>query len=262
MVRSRSFLVPVGVALAALAPKGALAGAESPTLDSTNASKPGNRISHSLLALSHGIDSLRSVAGHSSHSSHASHASHFSGSVSPPSTPAPTVPQPSGVIAGTATRLAAHLTAGQEVPAPVGAPVGGSGQFTGTLNGNVLTWRLTLGHLSGPATVSYVHLGTAGQVGSSLFKVCGPCSSPASGKLTLTQTEVIDLLAGLTYINVGTDKFPAGEVRGQINMQLPPITGGATGGGSSGGGSGGHFSHSSHASHASHASHSSHFSSY
>lgn len=253
----------MGVALAALAPKGALARADSATLNGTDAKKQGNRISHSLLALSHGISSLRSVAGHSSHSSHsshASHASHFSGSVTPPAAPAPTTSQPSGVIAGSATRLGAHLTAAQEVPAAVGAPVGASGQFTATLNGNVLNWRLTLSHLSGPATVSYVHLGTAGHVGSRLFKVCGPCSSPASGKLTLTQTEVIDLLAGLTYINVGTGKFPAGEVRGQINMQLPPI-GGGTGGGSSGG-TGGHFSHSSHASHASHASHSSHFSSY
>jgi hypothetical protein len=100
-------------------------------------------------------------------------------------------------------------------------------------------------------------MGYAGAIGPRLFQVCGPCSSPASGKVTLTQAELLDLLAGLTYINVGTSENPTGEVRGQIRFTTSASNGGSGGSGGSGagGGGGGHFSHVSHASHASHSSH-------
>lgn len=254
--RGRSFLVPVGVALAALGGRSGMAQADPVANGSVGAGSEGlrDRVAQPLLALSQAFGAATGVLGHSSHSSHISHASHFSSSPVPAPTPTPTVPAitvPS--VAASVTRFAASLTAAQEVPAPVGAPAGASGQFTASLSGSVLTWRLTLAHVSSHATAAYVHTGAAGLVGSRLFKVCGPCSSPASGKVTLNSSQIVQLLAGLTYINVGTSKNPGGEIRGQIRLQVT-VT-------SSGGGGGGGGGHVSHASHASHASHSSHFSS-
>jgi hypothetical protein len=119
----------------------------------------------------------------------------------------------------------------------------------------VLTWRLTLGHLSSTATAAVIHMGVAGSIGPTLFQICGPCTSPASGKTTLTQAQLVDLLSGLTYINVGTSQNPHGEVRGQIRLTATASSSNGTGSVGLGGSGGGHYSHVSHASHASHSSH-------
>ena len=148
-----------------------------------------------------------------------------------------------------ATNLAATLTIGQEVPKPSGAGLGATGRFTATLSGRVLSWKLTFGHLSGPAKVAVLHAGTAGVVGPRLATMCGPCSSGAHGVLVLTQAQVAAMLAGKTYINLGTSANPPGEIRGQIKRVVTSSAGVGTFQG------GGHFSHVSHASHVSHGSH-------
>jgi hypothetical protein len=159
------------------------------------------------------------------------------------------------------SRFVATLTAAQEVPAPAGAPSGASGSFTATLQGKVLTWRLSFSHLSSAATAAYIHLGGAGAVGPQLLRLCGPCGSPASGRVTLSQVQVVDLMAGLTYVNLGTSDNPHGETRGPIRVRaageiaIPSLAGGSGGSVNVGSGGGGHASHVSHASHASHSSH-------
>jgi hypothetical protein len=151
-----------------------------------------------------------------------------------------------------ATSLVATLSVGQEVPKPSVAGVGATGRFTATLSGRMLSWKLTFGHLSGPATITVLHSGTAGAVGPRFATVCSSCHSGAHGVLVLTQAQVAEMLAGKTYINLGTKANPAGEIRGQIRRIVsssggpppaPPPPGG------------GHFSHVSHASHSSHSSH-------
>jgi hypothetical protein len=128
------------------------------------------------------------------------------------------------------------------------------------LTGRVLTWRLTLAHLSSSASGSYVHLGAAGKVGPQVFRLCGPCTSPVAGKTTLTQPQVVSLIAGLTYVNVGTANNPHGEIRAQIRPQSS-ANGDANAVSAPHASHSSHASHVSHASHASHSSHSSHFSS-
>ena len=151
------------------------------------------------------------------------------------------------------TRFAATLTVGQEVPKPRLAGVGAVGHFTATLSGRLLSWKLTFSRLSAAATAAALHVGARGETGPGFAHLCGPCRSGVRGVRVLTQTQVAQMRAGVTYVNVGTSSNPRGEVRGQIRRQVtavypppPPPTGG------------GHFSHVSHASHASHASHSSH----
>src|SRR5262249_355534 len=143
---------------------------------------------------------------------HASHSSHFSSSGGSSSSSGGSSSLNVGsVTLNGASRFAATLTVAGEVPLPTGAPAGASGSFTATFQGNTLTWRLRFGHLSSAATTAYIHLGGAGKVGPQLVRLCGSCTSPASGRVTLSHTEVVDLTAGLTYINLGTSENPHGE---------------------------------------------------
>jgi CHRD domain-containing protein len=133
----------------------------------------------------------------------------------------------------------ARLDGGQETPA---ISTAGTGEFTATLNeaGTELSYELKFSGLSSNAVASHVHLGQFGVPGGVVFFLCGGGSKPAcpaSGG-TVTGTVIAsDVLAlpsqgivagdfdkvitamrqGLTYANVHTTNFPAGEIRGQIN---------------------------------------------
>src|SRR5262249_1315278 len=141
-----------------------------------------------------------------------SHVSHMSSSGSPAPAPSPTSP---ATTPASQIRFAANLTVPQEVPRPTGAS-GATGKWTASLNGTVLSWRLTVSHLSSDATASSIHAGRPGVVGRQLARLCGPCTSPASGKLHLTKAQIAALAGGLSYVNLGTAKHLNGEIRGQI----------------------------------------------
>ena len=114
----------------------------------------------------------------------------------------------------------AVLNSGQEIPHPTGAKVGASGKFTATLSGTTLTWKLTFGHLTGPATAAHVHSGVKGKAGPVLIPLCGPCTSPASGTATVTSAQASDMAAGKDYVNVHTTKNANGEIRGPIKKSM------------------------------------------
>ena len=84
----------------------------------------------------------------------------------------------------------------------------------------VLEYRLNLFRLSGPVTIAYLQ-GPAGP-GENAEKAV-PIDIPLyrdrshmSDGVTLTEEQAGQVLAGLWYVNVMTEKFPDGEVRGQI----------------------------------------------
>jgi hypothetical protein len=236
----RAFLVPLGIALAALGPQAAQSQSASsnsstllgsPAVRSTSSNEARGRLMHTLLALPQAARHLASAAAHVSHSSHASHASHtshvshashvsgsghsshFSGSI--PATPAtpkiPATQAPTGMVV-----FKAKLTVGQEVPHPKIAGVGAIGHFRATLNGTRLTWTLTSSHLSGPAGAAEVRVGRVGANGPVLAALCSKCDKFETGAVTLTPAAVADLLAGRAYVNIHTKTNPSGEVRGQI----------------------------------------------
>ena len=190
-MQRRAFLVPVGLALAALGSRSSANGsATAPTVADrgvSDADRPG-ALRQPLLALSRARRSLSGILAHSSHSSHASHASHSSHVSS--STPAPTAP----VTTGQATHLSATLSAGQEVPSVSNAGVGASGRFTATLQGRMLHWRLTFAHLSSAETAVALHVGAPGHVGPGLTAIAHAVHSPATGTIVLSQSQVSELL--------------------------------------------------------------------
>ncbi len=128
----------------------------------------------------------------------------------------------SGAVAGRAMtpmkmKWTVTLNTAQEIPKETGAPAMASGKFTAeVVAGKTLKWTLTFSHLSGPATAAHIHLGTKGKSGPVLIPLCGPCKSPVSGSVKVTDAQMTDLINGKTYVNVHTAKNPNGEIRGQV----------------------------------------------
>lgn len=139
----------------------------------------------------------------------------------------------------------AKLTGFQETPA-ISTP--GHGKFQAKLSDDetTVTFELTYADLKGvdeggAPTVAHVHLGQRGVAGGAAVFLCGGGGKPACPKQPATVTgtfNAADVMAlpaqgldagglaeliqaaraGVTYVNVHTTHFPAGEIRGQIHF--------------------------------------------
>lgn len=120
----------------------------------------------------------------------------------------------------TATKVTAKLTAAKEVPAPTGSPTG-TGTFTGTIGAKrVLNWKLTFTGLTSATAGAHIHIGKKGKTGPVAIVLCGTtCSSPKTGRVTLTVAQAKSIKAGGAYVNVHTTTNPSGEIRGQIAIK-------------------------------------------
>lgn len=121
-------------------------------------------------------------------------------------------------------KFGAKLTRGAEVPKPAGVPANATGTFAVTTvepkTGKVkLTWKLTFAHLSGKAMAAHIHIGKRGKSGNVLVALCTPCRSGQTGKALIARSVEDALEAGKTYVNVHTQRNPAGEIRGQIKLK-------------------------------------------
>ncbi|MCI0420864.1 MAG: CHRD domain-containing protein [Acidobacteria bacterium] len=132
----------------------------------------------------------------------------------------------------------ARLSGFEEVPA---ISTTGQGEFTGKLNedGNMLSYELSYSNLTG-ATVSaaHIHIGQRSVNGGVMAFLCGGGNKPAcpvSGTVTgnivasdvtavasqgIAAGEFAEMLrairSGNSYVNVHTNLYPGGEIRGQI----------------------------------------------
>jgi hypothetical protein len=140
----------------------------------------------------------------------------------------------------------ASLDAAQAIATNMGsASASGTGSATGTYDTitNILTWEVSVSGLSAPATLAHFHgpspgpgtnAGVRVELPSlSLGTLAGNTSGDFSGSVDLdlltnpplpaggaAQLES-ELLGGLWYLNVHTTAFPAGEIRGQVNVPEP-----------------------------------------
>jgi hypothetical protein len=146
--------------------------------------------------------------------------------------------------AGLDETLVAGLTGFQEVP-PVSTAA--SGTFQAIIHGDedALDYELTYEGLEAPVTVSHIHFGQPFVSGGIVVFLCETPAAPdptgaaptcpQSGRVTGTVTaatiigpagqgiapeEFAEFLRalrhGVTYANVHSQKFPSGEIRGQI----------------------------------------------
>lgn len=154
---------------------------------------------------------------------------------------------PTLAAAATGGALDATLSPLKEVPAIQSS---GRGEFNGAINetGTEVSWDLTYTAMDGNVTQAHIHFAQTSVNGAIVIYLCSNLTSPAppagtppcptdDGHLTGSFT-VDDMLpvssqginageffgflrsirTGNTYANVHTDKFPGGEIRGQLKF--------------------------------------------
>ncbi|MDX1449421.1 MAG: CHRD domain-containing protein [Acidimicrobiia bacterium] len=114
----------------------------------------------------------------------------------------------------------------------VNAP-GAHGHAVFWVEGSTLHYRVSVKHLTGPATMAHIHApGSRGTNAGVALWLCdsaavpGPGATPAcstvtsgsliTGAVPVTAGQLAWLRDGVGYVNVHTVAHPAGEVRGQI----------------------------------------------
>lgn len=134
---------------------------------------------------------------------------------------------------GNARNFTAHLAGGNEVPA---VATGGQGQaiFHVSKDGTTMSYKLIVANID-EMVQAHIHLAPPGQNGGVVTFLFGPAdpSVTTNGVLaqgTITDDDLVGALAGKSlddlvaelangnaYVNVHTEDFPNGEIRGQIN---------------------------------------------
>ncbi len=117
------------------------------------------------------------------------------------------------------TEFYATLGGAYEVP-PVDTRGNGWMKATYRPATRVLEYQLVVSGLSGPVTMAYLH-GPAriDQVAPQVAPINVPFVADRSivrDGVTLTAQQADEVMAGLWYVNVRTDRFPDGEIRGQL----------------------------------------------
>jgi len=145
-----------------------------------------------------------------------------------------------------AEQIGALLTGYEESPA---VSTAGRGEFTATIDGDVISYTETFSGLQGTVTQSHIHVGQLSVNGSVVIFLCQTAANPDPTGLapecpqegsvtgTITAANVIAgatasqqlkaadldaviaaLRAGAAYANVHTTLSPGGEIRGQIRV--------------------------------------------
>ncbi len=126
------------------------------------------------------------------------------------------------VLATAMQTFEANLSGNQETPANGSI---GTGRMVLVLNdaGNAMFYRLSVSRLVG-INGAHIHQAPAGTAGPIVFPLndVALASGPINGSFTVTPTQVADFQAGNFYVNVHTNAFPNGEIRGQIGLFAPP----------------------------------------
>ncbi|WP_400192833.1 CHRD domain-containing protein [Hymenobacter sp. B81] len=112
--------------------------------------------------------------------------------------------------------LTATINGQQEVPANNSAA---TGTMTGSYNKTtrVLTYTVTYQGLT-PAA-GHIHQAAPGVNGGVMVPFSSVTTSPITGTATLSQADGDALLAGNSYVNLHTQAFTAGEIRGNIRQK-------------------------------------------
>lgn len=133
------------------------------------------------------------------------------------------------------------LTGYQEIAGNGTVSTIGSGTFEAQLDGDAIGYTLTYNDLEGGTVlVAHIHFGARGVNGGVIAFLCGgggkpACpASPATVTGTIVASDIIGptpqgieagsfdeveraVRAGAVYANVHTTRWPAGEIRGQVN---------------------------------------------
>lgn len=142
--------------------------------------------------------------------------------------------------------LKANLISFEQVPSVLAT---GHGRFDAAVNEDgSISWRLSYADMSSPVVQAHIHFGASGTNGGVVVFLCGgvkpacPASGTVTGTITAADVSVLPatngdsvipqgippgdlagfitaIRSGDTYINVHSQTFPSGEIRGQLQMR-------------------------------------------
>lgn len=124
--------------------------------------------------------------------------------------------------ASTVKEARATLDPGQET---ADVTSDGSGTFEGSFDeaSGELTYTLEWSNLTGPPTMMHFH-GPAGRGEDAGVKIPiegfpAEASGSVSNTVTVEEADRADLLAGKWYVNIHTEQYGPGEIRGQVEFE-------------------------------------------
>ncbi|HYW51840.1 MAG TPA: CHRD domain-containing protein [Gemmatimonadaceae bacterium] len=130
------------------------------------------------------------------------------------------------------TSFTSFLNGAQEAPTPRVTPAFGNGTVLLNAARTQITINLSFQGLLAPITIAHIHNGPVGVSGPVIidirdFITTAPdlrSGSIMNAVINVTPEQANILLAGNGYFNIHTTQFPAGEIRGQINVVPEPST--------------------------------------
>ena len=124
-------------------------------------------------------------------------------------------PDPS--LSGPPLKFRAELSPDEESHVTI-SPATGVAEFMLKRETMTLSWTIAFEKLKTPPTIAHAHgPQTPGGNAGILFPLAdGPIRSPIKGAVVLTEGQLDYLLTGRVYVNIHTQGYPDGELRGQI----------------------------------------------
>jgi hypothetical protein len=133
--------------------------------------------------------------------------------------PAPQGRCPRSILTPTAGGKAFRVFLTGESEAPAGDPVAtGTATLRMRAGQGQVCYRLAATNLSSAAIAAHIHVGAAGSSGNVVVPLKTPSSGQSSGCAAASRSLVAAMLAKPAgyYVNVHTNEFPGGAVRGQL----------------------------------------------
>jgi hypothetical protein len=103
--------------------------------------------------------------------------------------------------------------------AGTGSPGTGSATMTYDDNTQLFSWNVSWAGLDGNVTLAHFHGPATPAQNAGVQVGISVAANPSVGSTALTAAQATQLHDGLWYINVHTDLFPAGEIRGQVLLE-------------------------------------------
>ena len=112
-------------------------------------------------------------------------------------------------------KFTTEMTGAAEVP-PTGSAATGTVEVTLDTAAKTVTWIYSHKGLSGDMTAAHIHgPATATEVAGPVIDTTG---ETMKGSAPITDPQAAELIAGMYYFNIHTEKFPDGEIRGQLAL--------------------------------------------
>lgn len=141
----------------------------------------------------------------------------------PAQAPAAATPPPAAAPAYTGIEFKATLIGTNEVPGP-GDPDGtGSASVSIDTTQSKLCFTLMVANVES-VTMAHIHKAPAGSMGNVVVPLTAPTSGSSQGCVQVRAEVLLDILTNPAdyYVNVHSEPFMAGAVRGQLVREEPP----------------------------------------